>query len=78
MCVSWCADISLLLEAGAIGLTARRLCVVGQGTLQRKSEGGWRSLGLVRIVDEEGLAVTRTWLSLQLQSRGGANVRNKV
>lgn len=52
--------------------------MVGQGTLQGKSEGGWRSLGLVRIVDEEGLAVTRTWLSLQLQSRGGANVRNKV
>lgn len=52
--------------------------MVGQRALQRKGQGGWRSLGLAWVVDEEGLAVANTWLSLQLQSRGSANVRNKV
>ena len=51
--------------------------MVGQRGLQGKSQGGWRSLGLVWVVDEEGLAVTRTGLSPQLQSKGSTNVRNK-
>lgn len=73
VCVSLHTDISLLLKADAIGLTARRLCLVGQG----KSQGGWRSLDLLWEVDEEGLAVTRTGFSPLLQSRGSTNVRNK-
>lgn len=68
-------DISFLLKADAIGLTSRRLCMVGQRGLQGKSQGEWRSLGLVWVVDEEGLAVTRTGLVLSKQRQHKCQVQ---
>lgn len=67
-------DSSLLLKAGATGPSSGRVCMVGQRHARNES-GRVEESGSVWAVSEEGLALTRTGLPPQLQSRGSINVR---
>lgn len=73
-CVSLYTDSSLLLKAGASGPSPRRLCLVGQRDARNESRRVEES-GSLWVVSEEGLALTRTGLPLQLQSRGSRDVK---